>query len=242
MFKIKLQDFEGPFDLLLYFIKRDEIDIYNIPIAKISQEFLEYITLMQMLDIEIASEFILMAASLLQIKAEMLLRQNDNIEEEILIDDDPRLPLVEQLIEYKKFKEASKFLARRADEFQNHLYRKVFDAEAKSNENEVNYKNASLFSLMNALNNIIKRRNNELTRYHQVNLFPVSIDEKKKEIISLIRRKSRFSFFQFIRSFTRIEIVVSFLAILEMARTNEITIIQQNFLDDIIIMSNINLN
>lgn len=242
MFKIKLQDFEGPFDLLLYFIKRDEIDIYNIPIAKISQEFLEYLTLMQMLDIEVASEFILMAASLLQIKAEMLLRQNDNMEEEISIDDDPRLPLVEQLIEYKKYKEASRFLARQADEFQNHLYRKVFDAETKLNENEVNYKNASLFSLMNALNTIIKRRNSDLTRYHQVNLFPVSIDEKKKEIISLIRRKSRFSFFHFIRTFTRIEIVVSFLAILEMARTNEITIIQQNFLDDIIIMSNINLN
>lgn len=242
MFKIKLQDFEGPFDLLLYFIKRDEIDIYNIPIAKISQEFLEYINLMQMLDIEIASEFILMAATLLQIKAEMLLRQHEETDEEIPLEDDPRLPLVEQLIEYKKFKEASKFLSQQAEEFQNHLYRRVFDADTKSNENEVNYKNASLFSLMNALNNIIKRRNSEISRYHQVNLFPVSVDDKKKEIMSLVRRKSRFSFLNYIRTQTRIEIVVSFLAILELARANEITILQQNYLEDIVIMSNINLN
>ncbi len=242
MFKIKLQDFEGPFDLLLYFIKRDEIDIYNIPIANISHEFLEYINLMQMLDIEVASEFILMAATLLQIKAEMLLRLHEETEEQASIEDDPRLPLVEQLIEYKKFKESSRYLAHRAEEFQNHLYRKVFDAETKLNENEVNYKNASLFSLMNAINSIIKRRNNEIARYHQVNLFPISIDEKKKEIINLVRRKSRFSFLHYIRSFTKIEIVVSFLAILELARQNELKIIQQNYLDDIIIMSNLNLN
>lgn len=242
MFKIKLQDFEGPFDLLLYFIKRDEIDIYNIPIAKISQEFLEYINLMQMLDIEVASEFILMATTLLQIKAEMLLRQNEETDDEIPIEDDPRLPLVEQLIEYKKFKEASKFLSRQAEEYQNYLYRRVFDADTKSNENEVNYKNATLYSLMNALNIIIKRRNSEISKYHQVNLFPVSIDDKKKEIISLIRRRSRFSFFNYIRTQSRIEIVISFLAILELARANEITIIQQNFLEDIVIMSNINLN
>lgn len=242
MFKIKIQDFEGPFDLLLYFIKRDEIDIYNIPIAKISQEFLEYINLMQMLDIEVASEFILMAATLLQIKADMLLHYNEKAEEEIELEEDPRLPLVEQLIEYKKFKESSKFLARQAEEFQNHLFRQVFDADAKSNENEVNYRNASLFSLMNALNNIIKRRNSELIRFHQVNLFPVTVDEKKKEILSLIHRKSRISFLNYIRTFTRIEVIVSFLAILELARTNEITITQQNFFDDIIIMSNLNLN
>ncbi len=242
MFKIKLQDFEGPFDLLLYFIKRDEIDIYNIPIAKITQEFLEYIQLMQSLDIEVASEFILMAATLLQIKAEMLLRQNEETQEEIPTQEDPRTPLVEQLIEYKKFKEASKYLARQAEDFQNHLYRKVFDADSKSNENEVSYKNASIFSLINAINNIIKRRSGELNLFHQVNLFPISIDEKKKEIINLIRRKSRFSFWQFIRFSPRFEIVVSFLAILELARANEILLLQENFGDDIIIMSNLNLN
>jgi len=242
MFKIKLQDFEGPFDLLLYFIKRDELDIYNIPIAKITQEFLDYIHIMQSLDIEIASEFILMAATLLQIKAEMLLRQNEETEEEIPIEDDPRTPLVEQLIEYKKFKEASKFLARQAEEFQNHLYRKVFDADFKLNENEVSYKNASLFSLINALNNIVKRRSSEISRFHQVNLFPVSIDDKKKEIMNLIRRKSRFNFTNFIQYFSRIEIIVSFLAILELARANQIVLVQQNFDEDIIVMSNLNLN
>ena len=103
MFKIKLKDFEGPFDLLLYFIKRDELDIYNIPIAQIANEFLEYVKIMQILDIEIASEFIVMASTLLQIKAQMLLRQDENSDEQAMDENVPRKPLVEQLIEYKKY-------------------------------------------------------------------------------------------------------------------------------------------
>lgn len=242
MFKIKLQDFEGPFDLLLYFIKRDEIDIYNIPIAKITQEFLDYLNLMKLFDIEIASEFILMAATLIQIKAEMLLKQNEENSEEIQPEDDPRLPLVEQLLEYKKYKEAAKYLAQKADENQYYLYRRVFDADSKANENEISYKNATLFALLNSINTIIKRKKLDRIKFHQVNLFPITIEDKKKEIISLIRRRTRISFLQFIRTYTKLEIVVSFLAVLELARVNEIRIHQENYLDDIIIMSNINLN
>ena len=118
MFKIKLKDFEGPFDLLLYFIKRDEIDIYDIPIAKISEEFLNYLHLLEIMDIEIASDFILMAATLLQIKADMLLQINKSEKETLGEENDPRTPLVKQLIEYQKYKEAANHLSERYDENQ----------------------------------------------------------------------------------------------------------------------------
>ncbi len=129
MFKIKLKDFEGPFDLLLYFIKRDELDIYDIPIAPIAEEFLAYIRMMQIMDIELASEFLVMASTLLQIKAEMLLRQDENEDGEVPDENDPRLPLVEQLLEYKKFKEASKHLSRQAEDNKYRFYRKLYDSE-----------------------------------------------------------------------------------------------------------------
>lgn len=242
MFKLKLKDFEGPFDLLLYFIKRDELDIYDIPISKITEEFLDYIKLLNQLDLEVASEFILMAATLLQIKAEMLLRTDEDNEELLEGMDDPRLPLVEQLLEYKKFKEASLLLMRKAEENKNHLYRKNYDAEIQNFEQNADYKNSSIFALINSINAILKRKNILDEKFHQVNLFPISINEKKKDIISILNRKTRMSFIKYINEFSRIEIIVSFLAILELARNNQIILFQENQLDDIIISLKLNLN
>jgi segregation and condensation protein A len=242
MFKLKLKDFEGPFDLLLYFIKRDELDIYDIPISKITEEFLDYIKLLNQLDLEVASEFILMAATLLQIKAEMLLRTDDESDELLDGMEDPRLPLVEQLIEYKKFKEASLDLMHKSQENKNHFYRKNYDAEIQNFEQNADYKNSSLFSLINAINTILKRRNVAEEKFHQVTLFPISIEDKKKEIIEFLNRKTRLSFINFISNYSKIEIIVTFLAILELGRNNQISLFQENQLDDIIISLKLNLN
>src|SRR4051812_46667446 len=102
-YKVRLHEFEGPLDLLLFFIKRDELDIYNIPITKITQEFLEYLRLMTALDLEVAGEFIVVAAELCQIKARMLLPRDER--EDGAEEDDPRTDLVRRLIEYRRFKE-----------------------------------------------------------------------------------------------------------------------------------------
>src|SRR3990172_7514626 len=108
MYKIKLEQFEGPLDLLLFFIRRDELDIYDIPISKITKEFLEYVNLIKILDLEVAGDFILMASTLMQIKARMLLpREVDEKGEEI----DPRTELIQALLEYKKYKEMSEELS-----------------------------------------------------------------------------------------------------------------------------------
>ncbi|MGB9702736.1 MAG: segregation and condensation protein A [Candidatus Kapaibacteriota bacterium] len=242
MFKIKLKDFEGPFDLLLYFIKRDELDIYNIPIAQIANEFLEYVKIMQILDIEIASEFIVMASTLLQIKAQMLLKQDENSDEQSMDENDPRKPLVEQLIEYKKYKEAAKALSEFAETNKYHYYRQLYDAELSNFNKSNDFKNANVFNLLNALQIVLKRRAINDVYTHQVQLFPISIEEKKEEILTLLKRKSRLHFLKYIEDYTKIEIIVSFLAILEMSRTNIIQLFQEEEFSDIVITMNINLN
>ena len=123
MYRIKLNEFEGPLDLLLFFIQRDELDIHNIPISKITTEFCEYVQYIQVLDLEVASEFILMAATLIQIKAKMMLfTGQDNIEEE----EDPRYELVKRLLEYKRFKDASMDIATLEDEQRKVFYAMIF--------------------------------------------------------------------------------------------------------------------
>src|SRR6056297_2793129 len=104
MYRVKLKNFEGPLDLLLFFIKRDELDIYNIPISYITEQFLEYIRLMEELDLDVASEFILMASMLMSIKAKMMLPKEDSDDDE-MDENDPRYALVQRLLEYKRYKE-----------------------------------------------------------------------------------------------------------------------------------------
>jgi segregation and condensation protein A len=242
MFKIKLKDFEGPFDLLLYFIKRDELDIYDIPIAPIAEEFLAYIRMMQIMDIELASEFLVMASTLLQIKAEMLLRQDENEDGDVPDENDPRLPLVEKLLEYKKFKEASKHLSRQAEDNKYRFYRKLYDSEIAEYEKNADYKNATVFSLLTALEKVMKRHRPTEENFHHVNLYPISVDDKKGDIWNFLQRKSRMHFLKYIENFGKMEIVVSFLAILEMARANQITLFQDDELADIIVTIGISLN
>ncbi|KAK3604780.1 hypothetical protein CHS0354_000438 [Potamilus streckersoni] len=126
MYRIRLEEFEGPLDLLLFFIKRDEINVYNIPISKITEEFLAYLTAMKELDLEIAAEFIYMASMLISIKAKMLLPSTE-VDASEIEDYDPRTELVERLLEYKQMKEAS-FQMRFQEEERRHLFeRRQFD-------------------------------------------------------------------------------------------------------------------
>jgi len=243
MFKIKLKDFEGPLDLLLYFIRRDEIDIYDIPIAKISEEFLNYLHLLEIMDIEIASDFILMAATLLQIKADMLLQINKSEKETLAEEYDPRTPLVKQLIEYQKYKEAANHLSERYDENQYYFYRKNYQSEInQSNEIGTHYKNASIFNLVDALSKVLKRNNTDNQTFHQVNLFPITIEEKKNEILQILHLKSRIYFTKLIDNYSRLEIVVTFLALLELTRTNDISLFQNDNFGEIVITLKLNLN
>lgn len=232
MYKITLPNFEGPFDLLLYFIRRDELNIYDIPIARITEEFLNYIRIMQYFDLELAGEFLLMAATLMYIKTQMLLPRTGNQENEEL--EDPRTQLVQKLIEYRQIKDVAGEIGVMAEEQKYTYYRKYFGSDIPENYSQPEYKNASLFDLMKAFGNIMKRAEAE-TREHVVNFTPVSIDEKKEMVMAMLKKKKRLSFFGIIRNQPRIHIIVTFLAMLELIKKQVIIIKQTDLFDDIII-------
>lgn len=233
MYKIVLPNFEGPFDLLLYFIKRDELNIYDIPISRITEEFLSYIKMMQYFDLELAGEFILMASTLMYIKAQMLLpRPKDDDEAEI---EDPRTGLVRKLLEYKLFKDAAQDLGSLAEENKYVFYRNIFDSDRNLLENTASYKNANLFDLINAFRSALQKAEIHPPQ-HIVELDSLTVEEKADMIIMVLSTSKRISFFELTNNNNRSHIIVTFLAILELMKYQKIWISQdENFTDIIII-------
>lgn len=232
MYKIRLPNFEGPFDLLLYFIKRDELNIYDIPISKITMEFLKYIRVIQYFDLELAGEFILMASTLMYIKTQMLLPRK--VSEDGSIVDDPRTQLVQRILEYKQFKEASRDLSSMAEEQRYTYYKEIFDAEYAQAEGGLIFKNATLFDLLKAFKTALDRNSVE-TPEHVVEIFKVSVDDKIELINSKLNKYPSVSFLSLVSGLNRQHIVVTFLAILEMIKLQQIFIHQEDNFDDIII-------
>lgn len=236
MYSVRLSNFEGPLDLLLFFIRRDELDIYDIPIARITEEFLDYVRLMEMLDLEQAGEFVVMASMLVQIKAQMLLPRDEKsgVLEGAVDEDDPRAELVRRLLEYKRFKEASERLATQADEQKYVMYRQVFDAEQIHAQEDGSYRNATLFDLLKALKRAIERAP-DAPAPHIVTRLPVTVEETSEEILHTLRARPSVRFFEFISGKTRLHIVVTFLALLELAKNALVRIQQDETFDDIVI-------
>jgi segregation and condensation protein A len=223
MYRVKLHTFEGPLDLLLFFIKRDELDIYDIPIARITKEFLDYIHFMQELDLEGAGEFILMAAELMQIKVKMLLPREPGEEGE----EDPRTDLVRRLLEYKRYKEMAEKFSGYEDEARKLFYRQLFKADPKYYvpEDET-LKDVTLFDLASsfryALEHIPKKT------FHEVELTNVTVDEQMEYISRFLDSHTACTFRELVGSMKeRIRIVVTFVALLEMIRSRVLGIRQE---------------
>ncbi len=234
MYKIKLQDFEGPFDLLLFFVKRDELDIYDIPISRITKEFLEYIQIMKMLDLDVAGEFIVMASTLMQIKARMLLPRDEDGEEE---EEDPRSELARRLLEYKRYKEMSYKLARMELRQAKHFNRSNFqydEREIEDDDEEYIMKNVTLFDLISAFKRAIDKM--PRLRHHDIEKVPVTVEEQMNLIHSRLGVEGRLEFHRLISNMRRIEIVVTFIAILEMLRSNQISCEQAKPYEDFVIL------
>lgn len=234
MYKIKLPNFEGPFDLLLYFIKRDELDIYDIPISRITEEFLNYVRMMKLLDLELAGEFLVMAANLMLIKTQMLLPKDENAEDSEA--EDPRTNLVNQLIEYKQMKEAAKELNIISDEQKFVLYRKLYDEDRKLAKNsfEPQYKESNVFDLIAALQKAIKRTEINL-KPHIVERYVVTVEERSEWLLNTLKQKKRISFMEILVKESKPVIVVTFLSILELIKAGKIFALQSQNFDDIII-------
>lgn len=233
MYRVKLQTFEGPLDLLLFFIKRDELDIYDIPISTITKEFLEYLHLLQELDLEVAGDFIVMAAELMQIKVRMLLPREPGEEEE----EDPRAELVRRLLEYKRYKEVSGVLEALENEQVKLYYRQGFHADPKRvtlEDQEESLKNITMFNLMAAFKRVLDSVPKKI--YHDVELMNVSIDEQMSYIADVFRYKDDVTFFELVAHMTeKIRIIVTIIAMLEMVKNKIVGIRPADYEDDFII-------
>ncbi len=231
-YKVKLEVFEGPLDLLLYLIKKDEVDIYDIPIELITRQYMEYLSLMQMLDLNIAGDFIVMAATLMMIKSRMLLpvEERPEMEEEEM---DPRWELIKQLLEYKKFKDAAAFLEEMELRQQNMFVRDT-EENLPVEKSGLEIGDVSIFDLISAFNEALKRAKpdkvGEIVGEH------FTVADKIEYIMTMMRANSKISFFSlFSEKSSRGEIVCTFLALLELIRLRQVRAIQNEAFGEIFI-------
>ena len=219
-FEVKLPLFKGPFDLLLFFIERDELDIYDIPISKITKDFLDYLHHLESLNVELASEFILVAATLMRIKSKMLLPrpQLDEDGNEI----DPREELIKHLMEYKKYKSViESFQKMESDELlkekRGNILKELKSLAASVNV-EAELQDVDLYKLMQVFEKVMKRHDEEKNRpVHQVVQYPYTVEGQKEYIMNELTRKRMLSFTEMVElNPTRVALIFNFLAILEM--------------------------
>ena len=235
-YKVKLEIFEGPLDLLLYLIKQDEIDIYEISLERITSQYLEYLQAFKELNIDIAGEFIVMAANLIYMKSRSLLPVDQQAPDEDAAEDDPRWDLIRQLIEYKKFKEAAAELQVRALE-QEQIFARSGASSGASLLAPLPLGEVGIFQLINALRTVIKRvEAREELREIFGEQFTVS-----EKIDSILRRVAGGVVLKFSELFaemaSRVEVVVTFLALLELIRLKQVRVTQVNPFDEIEIAS-----
>ncbi len=230
-YKVKLEVFEGPLDLLLYLIKQDEIDIYDISIERITRQYLEYLQAFKELNIELAGEFIVMAANLIYLKSRSLLPVDQQPPEEDAEEDDPRWDLIRQLIEYKKFKEAAAELHLR-----ELAQQRIFAREGGSTpatEGPLRLGEVGIFQLINAFQIVIKRVE-ERQDLQEIFGERFSVSDKIDKILQRVAAGASVRFSDlFDAVVSRVEVVVTFLALLELIRLRQIRAIQKSIFEDI---------
>jgi segregation and condensation protein A len=238
-YSVKVDAFEGPLDLLLHLINRFEIDIYDIPVATITEQYMMFIHTMNELQLDVASEYLVMAATLLQIKSKMLLPtyEEDMDEIEMVDEEDPREELMQRLIEYRKFKEAAVEL-QKLEEDQSHVYTKPpsnvqINAEERTQPQDEGL-DISLYDMLSAFQKLMKRKQNKKPMQTKIARQDIPIDKRMSEIVNELKVfKGKKSFYQLFPYQERDHIVVTFLAVLELMKENEIVVEQQHNLDEL---------
>lgn len=222
-------------DLLLYLVKKDHLNIYDIPIAQVTEQYLKYLDLMQLLDLNIAGEFLVMAATLMQIKSKMLLPVEVSSEQEE--QEDPREELVRRLLEYEKFKEIAESLRQKELEQREVFKRPKVELEKEIEEKKEMYFEASIFDLINAFSSALKDIPKEV--FYEVIKDEFSIDQKLHDLLHLllIRQSVRISEL-FNKAKNKLEVIVTFLAILELIRMKEARALQKDLFSEIEISRN----
>ncbi|MCA1963868.1 MAG: segregation/condensation protein A [Prosthecobacter sp.] len=233
-YKVKLEIFEGPLDLLLYLIKKDEIDIYDVSIERITRQYLEYVNTFKMLNVELASEFIVMAANLMYLKSRELLPQSQQPPEEDAEEEDPRWELIRQLVEYKKFKDAAQFLGlqeMKADEFFATSPEPI-DLEAPV----TTVAGVGIFDLIRAFQKVLKRFENS-TDIREIVSDRFTVADKIEHLLEAIPLGGRVRFESlFSDAASRVEVIVTFLAMLELMKLNHLQVEQEGILGEILVV------
>jgi len=221
-YRVKLDVFEGPLDLLLHLVKKDEVDLTDIPIAKITDQYMSYLELFQQLDLDVAGEYLVMAATLLHLKSRTLLPGDEAAEEEE--GEDPRAELVRQLLEYQRFKEAAELLNRR-DMLDRDVFVRPSAREEGDLEQDVVY-DVSLGDLLDALQEVLKRAAPEVV--HEVVLEQISLRERICFILDTLRERQSVLFTDlFPLGVTRLRILTTFLGLLELVRMRMVHVLQE---------------
>lgn len=226
-YEVKLEVFEGPLDLLLHLIKKHEIDIFDIPIAFITQQYLEYVDLMSTLNLDLAGEFLVMAATLTKVKSQMLLPPDETaIEGEDDAGQDPRAELVQRLLEYQRYKDAAEVLEKRQE-----VWRDVFPRRAEppplppAKEADLLPGSVSLFDLLDSLRKVLDRVPDQGVR--EITLERITVSEKITYILSRLKDAESLIFEDlFDRERTRLGVIVTFLALLELVRIRAVRVVQ----------------
>jgi len=224
--KIRLDIFEGPLDLLLYLIKKEHLEVYDIPITQVVDQYIQFLELMKLLDINIASEYLVMAANLINIKSKMLLPQPEEPQEQ---EEDPREELVRRLLEYEKFKEAADFLRKKEIDRNKYFMRPA----AETPTGEV-YIEASIFDLISAFKTALKEIPKDI--FFEVVKDEFTVEDKIHDLLHLLLTKEKVALSDlFSGAKNKLEIVVTFLAILELIKLKEIAAVQEELFGAILI-------
>ena len=234
-YRIRLELFEGPLDLLLYLIKRDELNICDIPIMKITQQYLDYLNLMEDLNLDIAGDFLVMAATLMQIKSRMLLPPDPaGLETQ---EEDPRAELVRRLLEYQAFKEAAERF-RELESKQSGVFGR-FGSEPEYKDDDVSFGDVSLFDLLSAFAKVLKSINED--KPHEILKDEYTVADKIHDIVERLKSETTVKFSRLFRAAkNKLEAITTFLAILELIRLKKVLIVQDEQFGEIEISKNSN--
>ncbi|MFD2045907.1 segregation/condensation protein A [Ornithinibacillus salinisoli] len=237
-YKVKLDTFEGPLDLLLHLINRYEIDIYDIPVAQITEQYMHYIHTMQRLELNIASEYLVMAATLLAIKSQMLLPKQEITDDTEEYVEDPREELMQRLIEYRKYKAAAEQLKEKEVD-SNQIFTRAplaFDPKEYTNVPIVQQGDVSIYDMLGALGKMLERKKWKAPLETSVQRSDIPIEQRMEEVLQLVKKsRDGISFDQMFTDRTRSHVVVTFMALLELMKKNEVTCKQKSHFDSLFV-------
>ena len=232
MHNFVINDFEGPLDLLLHLIKTSKMDIYDISIEEITKQYLDFINQMKDMNLDIASEYLVMASELIEIKSKLLLPNNEEMEDEY---EEARRDLIDKVLNFEKYKNMANTFKELEEERKDIFTREPVNLSNYIDETATNNQDVSLEDLLNALNDFLKRKEDEKPRETKITKKELSIEQRTYDIRKYLKNKKSANFFELFEIKTKPYVVVTFLSILEMAKYGEITIRQDNNFNNIII-------